>query len=77
MLEDSFNHMKADNGDIAVLVAGDGDFLPTIRSLQKRGIRVRVVSWAHAVSHELRDTADEFIELDPYFDYLTHPHQAA
>lgn len=77
MLEDSFNHMKADNSDIAVLVAGDGDFLPTIRSLQKRGIGIRVVSWAHAVSRELRDTAEEFVELDPHFDHLTHPRQAA
>lgn len=77
MLEDSFIHMKADNSDIAVLVAGDGDFLPTIRSFQNRGIGIRVVSWAHAASHELRDTADEFVELDPHFDYLTHPRQAA
>lgn len=77
MLEDSFNHMKAANGDIAVLVAGDGDFLPTVRSVQNRGIGIRVVSWAHAVSHELRDTADEFVELDPHFDSLTHHRQTA
>jgi uncharacterized LabA/DUF88 family protein len=77
MMEDSYTHMKAGNGDIAVLVAGDGDFLPTIRSLQNRGIGIRVVSWAHAVSRELRDTANEFVELDPHFDHLTHSSQAA
>ncbi|WP_125614333.1 NYN domain-containing protein [Specibacter cremeus] len=77
MMEDSFTYMKAANGDIAVLVAGDGDFLPTIKSLQSRGLRVRVVSWSHAVSHQLRDAADEFIELDPYFDDLTWPTPSA
>ncbi|WP_229400876.1 NYN domain-containing protein [Micromonospora okii] len=71
MVEDSFNHMKVSNPDTAVLAAGDGDFLPTVQSLQKRGFPVRVVSWSHAVSHQLRDTADQFIELDPHFDYLT------
>lgn len=44
MLEDSFTYMKAANGDTAVLAGGDGDFLPTIESLQARGLRVRVVS---------------------------------
>jgi len=77
MLENSFNHMRADNGDIAVLVAGDGDFLPTIRSLQKRAFGIRVVSWTHAVSRELRDTADEFVGLDPHFGYLTYRGRAA
>ncbi len=77
MMEDSFTFMKAANGDTAVLAAGDGDFLPTIRSLQARGLGVRVVSWSHAVNHQLRDTADEFVELDPYFDYLTRTARAA
>jgi uncharacterized LabA/DUF88 family protein len=77
MLDDSYTYMKAAAGDIAVLAAGDGDFIPTIRSLQSRGIRVRVVSWSHAVSHELRDTADEFRSLDAHFDYLTHAFEAA
>lgn len=77
MMEDSFTYMKAANGDIAVLAADDGDFLPTIRSLQSRGIGVRVVSWSHAVSHQLRDAADEFIKLDPYFDHLTRSTSAA
>jgi len=73
MLDDSYTHMRAASGDIVVLVAGDRDFLPTIRSLQNRGIGIRVVFWTHAVSRELRDTADEFVELDPHFDYLTYP----
>lgn len=70
MLEDSFKYMKA--GDTAVLAAGDGDFLPAIQSLQARGLAVRVVSWSHAVSRHLRDTADEYLALDSHFDSLSH-----
>jgi len=33
MMEDSFRFMKAASGDMAVLAAGNGDFLPTIESL--------------------------------------------
>lgn len=74
MMEDSYEHMKADRSDMAVLVAGDGDYVPNVRSLQKRGLQVRVVFWKHATSRELRETADEFVELDQHFDWLTHGH---
>ena len=70
MMEDSFKFMKA--GDTAVLAAGDGDFLPTIQSLQSRGLAIRVVSWSHAVSRQLRETADQYVELDAHFDELSH-----
>lgn len=71
MLEDSYEHMKPDRGDMAVLVAGDLDYLPNVHSLRKRGLRVRVVCWKHATSRQLREAADEFVELDPHFDHLT------
>jgi len=73
MMEDSYEHMNARRGDLAVLVAGDGDYLPTVRSLQRRGLQVRVLFWKHASSNELCTTADEFIPLDPFFDRLTSP----
>jgi hypothetical protein len=71
MVEDSYEHMRADRNDMAVLVAGDTDFLPNVRSLQKRNIRVRVVCWKHATGRELREVADEYVELDGYFEWLT------
>ncbi|MFB4302210.1 NYN domain-containing protein [Actinomadura sp. NTSP31] len=71
MMEDSFIHMNPERADVAVLAAGDGDYLPTVRSLQKRHLKVRVVFWKHATSRELRDTADEFVALDQRFDRLT------
>lgn len=71
MVEDCYKCMKPERHDMAILVAGDGDFIPPVRSVQGRGLKVRVVFWRHAVSRELREAADEFLELDPYFDQLT------
>jgi len=71
MIEDSYQYMKAERGDTAVLVAGDADYMPCVRSLQERDLKVRVVFWNHATSHELRESADNFTALDPYFDRLT------
>jgi len=71
MIEDAFVWMKPERGDMAVLVGGDGDFLPTFEVLRRRGIRLRVVFWRHATSRDLREFADEYVELDPYFEKLS------
>jgi uncharacterized LabA/DUF88 family protein len=71
MVEDCYQYMKPERHDMAVLVAGDGDFIPPVRSVQGRGLKVRVAFWRHGTSRELREAADEFLELDPYFDRLT------
>jgi hypothetical protein len=70
MMEDSFNHMQADRGDKAVLLAGDRDYAPVIRSLRDRGIGTRVVFWEHATARDLRQEAAEFIPLDPHLEHL-------
>ena len=68
MMEDSFVYMQAGR-DTAVLIAGDGDYVPTVESLQRRNIPVRLMFWSHA-SHELRGTCDSFVVLDPHLDFL-------
>jgi len=73
MVDDSYEFMKPERHDMVVLVAGDGDFVPPVRSVQRRGLRVRVVFWTHATSRELYGIADEFAALDPQFDLLTRP----
>lgn len=71
MMSDSYEHMQTRVPDVmAVLFSGDRDYVPTVRDLQRRGIKVRVVFWTHAVSRELRETADEFISLDEHLDFL-------
>lgn len=57
----------ADRVDHILLFSGDGDFKRLVESLQRRGVRVTVVSTIRAqppmVADELRRQADNFIEL--------------
>jgi uncharacterized LabA/DUF88 family protein len=55
--------------DTFVLVAGDADYVPTIKALQEDGFIVEVVFWNHA-SRELRQTASRFTGLDSYLETL-------
>lgn len=68
ILEDSYEHMQP--GDTVVLMAGDGDFVPNLESVRRRGFKVRLMFWSRA-SGALRAVADEFVNLDRHFDELT------
>jgi hypothetical protein len=69
MMEDSYEYMRAERHDRAVLAAGDSDFVPQVESLTRRGLEVWVMFWNHA-SRELRDTCTRFLPLDPQIDFL-------
>ena len=52
-----------------ILIAGQGDFIPVVRALQRRGIRVTLISTtagepSSIVSEDLRRIADNFIDLE-------------
>lgn len=70
MLEDSYEHMDAARGDVAVLISGDQDYVPSIESLKNRGIGTRVVFWNHATNATLRSVADQFVALDPHLESI-------
>ncbi|MCA0199947.1 MAG: NYN domain-containing protein [Proteobacteria bacterium] len=57
----------ADRVDHIVLLSGDGDFRRLVESIQRRGVRVSVVSSIKTqpamISDELRRQADNFIDL--------------
>lgn len=57
----------ADRLDHAILFSGDGDFTPAVAALQRRGVRVSVVSTLRStppmIGDDLRRQADQFIEL--------------
>lgn len=55
--------------DVFVLVAGDGDYVPTVNELKKDGYFVEVVFWDHA-SKELREAASRFIGLNAHLEHL-------
>ena len=63
--------------DHIVLFSGDGDFRPLVEVLQKRGVRVSVVSTIRSsppmIADELRRQADNFIELDELKEVVGRP----
>ncbi len=61
-----------DRCDKYILCSGDGDFVPLVRAVAQRGVRIHVLSTQHSDAYakcnfkaadELVDAADEFIEL--------------
>ena len=50
--------------DVAVLVAGDADFIPVVEEVRRRGAMVAVAGVSTSVSGDLRRVADRYIELD-------------
>jgi uncharacterized LabA/DUF88 family protein len=66
--KDAYKYGKAKQ-DLFVLVAGDSDYVPTIKALQDDGFQIEVVFWNHA-SRELANVASKFIGLDRYLEIL-------
>ena len=65
MVSDSYEIIQDKNEDEMILVAGDGDYVPAILNITKRGIRVVVWFWDHAAV-ELKNTASGFFSLNQY-----------
>ena len=67
----------AEHLDHLVIFSGDGDFRPLVEALQRKGVRVSVVSTIRSqppmIADELRRQADNFIELDELKDVIGRP----
>jgi uncharacterized LabA/DUF88 family protein len=67
----------ADWLDHLVLFSGDGDFCALVAAIQKKGVRVTVVSTANSrpsvVSDDLRRQADDFLELEDLLHLVGRP----
>lgn len=63
--------------DHVVLFSGDGDFRPLVEAVQRKGVRVSVVSTIRSqppmIADELRRQADNFIELDELREVIGRP----
>ena len=68
LTKDAYKHGKPGE-DVFVLVAGDGDYVPTINELRADGYFVEVVFWDHA-SRELKDAASRFVGLNTHLEHL-------
>ena len=54
----------ADKVDAAVLVTGDGDFIPLVEYLRvNKGLKVEVVSFERSTSAKLKEAVDVFTDL--------------
>ncbi len=55
----------ADKIDVAVLVTGDGDFIPLVEYLRiSRGLKVEVMSFGKSTSGKLKEVVDAFIDFE-------------
>jgi uncharacterized LabA/DUF88 family protein len=67
--------------DHIVIFSGDSDFRPLVESLQRKGVRVSVVSTIRSqppmIADELRRQCDNFIELDELRDVIGRPTREA
>ncbi len=67
----------ADHVDHILLFSGDGDFRPLVAALQRKGVRVSVVSTIRSsppmIADVLRRQADNFIELEELKDVIGRP----
>lgn len=50
--------------DAIVLATGDGDFVPLAEHLKGLGCQVEVIAFGKSASARLRETADDFIDMD-------------
>ncbi|MDE0961231.1 MAG: NYN domain-containing protein [Planctomycetota bacterium] len=50
--------------DVAILVTGDGDFVPLVDRLSMEGVRVEIASFRETTSSDLLHTADQMHFLD-------------
>lgn len=54
----------ADKIDVAVLVTGDGDFVPLVEYLKvSKGLKVEVFSFERSTSARLKESVDVFVDL--------------
>ena len=67
----------SDKLDHIILFSGDGDFRALVESLQRRGVRVSVVSTIKSqppmISDDLRRQADQFIEITDLRGKISRP----
>ena len=68
----------AEHLDHIVLFSGDGDFRRLVEAVQRKGLRVTVVSTIRSappmIADELRRQADTFVELDELADRIARTH---
>jgi uncharacterized LabA/DUF88 family protein len=50
--------------DAIVLASGDGDFVPLVEYVKSQGCQVEVIAFGRSASARLKETVDDFIDMD-------------
>ncbi len=50
--------------DVIVLATGDGDFIPLVEYVRAQGCQVEVIAFGRSASGKLRETTDDFLDMD-------------
>jgi uncharacterized LabA/DUF88 family protein len=50
--------------DSIILATGDGDFIPLVEFLKCQGCQVEVITFGRSASQKLRESVDDFIDMD-------------
>lgn len=56
--------------DVAVIVSGDGDYVPLVEYLQNMGVMVEAFAFGESTSSRLRESVDLFFDLSADGKYL-------
>lgn len=68
LTKDLLAHAYLDNFDVAVLFTGDGDFVPVVQEVKRRGKVVYVCAFAkYGLSPQLRLESDMFFDVESLF----------
>jgi uncharacterized LabA/DUF88 family protein len=63
MAVDMVERACGNNYDIAVVVSGDGDFVPAVKAVQRKDKIVKNVYFEHSSSRNLKEHCDKSLEL--------------
>ena len=71
LAKDFLSHAFLNNYDVALLFAGDGDYIPLVEEVKRLGKIVCVVFFSEfGLNPELRIAADYFLPIDDAFEYF-------
>jgi uncharacterized LabA/DUF88 family protein len=68
LTKDMLSHAFMGNYDTAVLVAGDGDYIPLVEEVKRSGKRVVLHFFQSGLSEDLKLTCDAFVDVSNAFE---------
>ena len=64
---DSLRHAHQPDVDLLILASGDGDYLPLVQEIMRRGKQVYLMAFSSGLEERLKQSVDRFFSLDSIF----------